>query len=190
MNAQVIKILKESDALLEGHFLLSSGLHSDRYIQCAKALRFPSQAEKIMKIVAEKIKNMPLDMIVGPAMGGIITAYELARQLNLEAIFTERVNGKMQLRRGFSIQKGTHVLISEDVITTGKSTREVQNLMEDMGGIVMGVACIADRRPKDLDFGLSVYSAIQLDINIYSPEQCPLCRANLPLIKPGSRQFK
>jgi orotate phosphoribosyltransferase len=190
MNSTIIEILKETGALLEGHFLLSSGKHSNKYIQCAKALRFPYFAKEIMKIVCDKVRHLKMDMIVGPAIGGIITSYEMGRQLNLESIFTERIDGQMTLRRGFTVNKGANILISEDVITTGKSTREVRDLMEKMGANVFGVACIVDRRPKNTEIELPVYSGIQLDIQIYNAQECPLCQQGIELIKPGSRIFR
>ncbi len=190
MNTTILKILEETGALIEGHFLLSSGQHSNRYIQCAKALRFPWHAEQIIKILCDKVRDMGMNIIVGPAMGGIITSYEMGKQLNLESIFTERINGQVTLRRGFSIKKGTNILISEDVITTGKSTLEVRNLMEEMGANVLGVACIVDRRPMNMDIGLPVVSGIKLDIKIYNEKDCPMCKQGIKLVKPGSRLFK
>jgi len=190
MNTTILKILEETGALIEGHFLLSSGQHSNQYIQCAKALRFPWHAEQIIKILCDKVRDMGMNIIVGPAMGGIITSYEMGRQLNLEKIFTERINGQVTLRRGFSIKTGTNILISEDVITTGKSTLEVRNLMEEMGANVLGVACIVDRRPMNMDIGLPVFSGIKLDIKIYNEKECPMCKQGIKLVKPGSRVFK
>jgi orotate phosphoribosyltransferase len=186
-NTEILHILEETGALLKGHFLLSSGKHSDKYIQCAKALRFPWYAEQIIKIICDKVKNLNINTIVGPAMGGIITSYEMGRQLKLESIFTERDNGKTTLRRGFSIKKDANVLISEDVITTGKSTLEVKNLVEEMGANVVGVACIVDRRPMGSDLGITVYSGIKLNIKIYNEKECPLCKQGIKLVKPGSR---
>jgi len=190
MNTTILKILKETGALIKGHFLLSSGQHSNRYIQCAKALRFPWHAEQIIKILCDQVRDMDMNIIVGPAMGGIISSYEMGRQLNLESIFTERINGQVTLRRGFSIKKGTNILISEDVITTGKSTLEVRSLMEEMGANVLGVACIVDRRPMNMDIGLPVVSGIKLDIKIYNEKDCPMCKQGIKLVKPGSRVFK
>ena len=190
MNTTILKILEVTGALIEGHFLLSSGQHSNRYIQCAKALRFPWHAEQIIKILCDQVRDMDMNIIVGPAMGGIISSYEMGRQLNLESIFTERINGQVTLRRGFSIKKGTNILISEDVITTGKSTLEVRSLMEEMGANVLGVACIVDRRPMNMDIGLPVVSGIKLDIKIYNEKDCPMCKQGIKLVKPGSRVFK
>jgi orotate phosphoribosyltransferase len=186
-NTRMLQILEETGALLKGHFLLSSGKHSNRYIQCAKVLRYPWHAEQIIKVLCKKVKNIDINTIIGPAIGGIITSYEMGRQLKIESIFTERVNGKTVLRRDFSITKGSNILISEDVITTGKSTLEVKNLVEEMGAKVLGVACIVDRRPEGINLGLTVYSAIKLKIEIYNEKECALCKQGIKLEKPGSR---
>ncbi len=181
----MLKILEESGALLEGHFLLSSGRHSNRYVQCAKVLRYPEKAEVILKPVADRLKEMDLDLLVGPAMGGIIVAYELGRQLNLEAIFTERVNGEMRLRRGFEIQPGSKVAICEDVVTTAKSSREVKALLEELGAEVVAVASIIDRTAGNTDF--DIISSVRLTIDTFDKESCPMCSENIPCEKPGSR---
>lgn len=187
-DTEVINILKESKALLEGHFLLSSGKHSNRYCQCAKLLQYPDKAEKVLSVVTEKVKELDFNVVVGPAMGGIIVAYELGRQLNKKAIFTERENGEMTLRRGFEIHEGDKVLITEDVVTTGKSSYETVKVIEKLGGKVIGIACIADRSVGQIEY--PVYSAIRLDIKAYDAADCPLCKAGQPYIKPGSRNIK
>ncbi|KPU26401.1 orotate phosphoribosyltransferase [Caloranaerobacter sp. TR13] len=185
---KIIEILKECDALLEGHFLLSSGKHSDKYVQCAKVLRYPNFAEKVLKVVVDKVKNLEIDKVVGPAMGGVIVSYEIGRQLGKEAIFTERKDGVMQLRRGFEINKGDKILITEDVVTTGKSSLEVKDIIEEFGGEVIGIACIVDRRENNIDLGLPIFSAVKLDIKTYDKKECPLCMKDLPIEKPGSRE--
>lgn len=185
----VIEILKECDALLEGHFLLSSGKHSNRYVQCAKVLRFPDKAEKILSIVVEKIKDLDIDLVVGPAMGGVIVSYELGRQLGKETVFTERKNNIMELRRGFEVKPGARIIIAEDVVTTGKSTIETKKVLEGLGGNVIGVACIANRTKDDI--GMPIYSAIDIDIQVYESDDCPLCNdGKIDFVKPGSREFK
>lgn len=185
----VIEILKECDALLEGHFLLSSGKHSNRYVQCAKVLRFPDKAEKILSLVVEKIKDLDIDLVVGPAMGGVIVSYELGRQLGKETVFTERKNNIMELRRGFEVKSGARIIIAEDVVTTGKSTIETKKVLEGLGGNVIGVACIANRTKDDI--GMPIYSAIDIDIQVYESDDCPLCNeGKIDLVKPGSREFK
>ncbi|CEP85687.1 orotate phosphoribosyltransferase [Paraclostridium sordellii] len=188
-NVNVVEILKECDALLEGHFLLSSGKHSNRYVQCAKVLRFPNQAEKVLSTVVDQIKDLDIDLVVGPAMGGVIVSYELGRQLDKESVFTERKDGQMQLRRGFEVKPGAKIIIAEDVVTTGKSTIETKKALEELGGEVIGVACIADRTNHDI--GMPIYSAIKLDIKVYEADNCPLCEeCKIELVKPGSREFK
>lgn len=185
-----LTIMKECEAFLEGHFLLSSGLHSGQYCQCAKLLRFPDQAAEVLKTVVEQVKGLSITKVCGPAMGGVIVSYELARQLGAESIFTERKDGQMQLRRGFSVEPGDKILIAEDVITTGKSTMETVKVLEDMGATVIGAACIVDRRAGDCAFQLPVYPALTLDIKTYEPESCPICKeGKLPLEKPGSREL-
>lgn len=183
-----LDLMKQSEAFLEGHFLLSSGNHSSGYCQCAKLLRFPDKAEAVLSSVAKQIKNLGITKVCGPAMGGIIVAYELARQIGVEAIFTERKDDEMQLRRGFSVGSGDVIIIAEDVVTTGKSTMETVKVLRDMGAKVIGVACIVDRREADCVLDFPVYSALKLEIPIYSPENCPLCAKALPIEKPGSRK--
>lgn len=188
-KVDVVEILKKSDALLEGHFLLSSGKHSNRYVQCAKVLRFPKYAEQVLSTVVDQIKDLDIDLVVGPAMGGVIVSYELGRQLNKETVFTERKDGVMELRRGFEVKPGAKIIIAEDVVTTGKSTIETKEALEKLGGEVIGVACIANRTSKDI--GMPIYSAIKLDIQVHDADECPLCKeGKTELVKPGSREFK
>ena len=184
----IIDLLKESEALLEGHYLLSSGRHSNRYVQCAKLLQYPDKAEKAVSLIVEKVKDLQIDVVVGPAMGGIIVAYELGRQLGKPAFFTERDEGQMKLKRGFFIEKGQKVLIAEDVVTTGKSSYEAIKVVEEYGGEVVGIAALIDRGSGDLDH--TVYAAGKLHIDTYDKDECPLCKAGLPIVKPGSRKIK
>ena len=184
---KVVELLKESNALLEGHFLLSSGNHSDKYCQCAKLLQYPDKAEEVIKVIAEKLKGVEFDTVVGPAMGGIIVAYELGRQLHKPAIFTERKDGEMCLRRGFEVKKGEKVIISEDVVTTAKSSYETKKVLEDLGAEVVGICCLVDRS-VNLDIDLPLYSATKIDIEIFKPEECPLCKKGIEVVKPGSRE--
>lgn len=188
MSKEIIDILKETGAFLEGHFLLSSGNHSGGYMQCARVLRFPDKAAQVLKPVVDQIKEFKIDKVVGPAMGGVIVAYELGRQLNKEALFTERKDNVMQLRRGFEIQKGDKVIIAEDVVTTGKSTLETKKALEELGAVVLGVACIVDRRHETVNIDMPVYAAVKLDIEIYDPDTCPICWTGVNLVKPGSRE--
>jgi len=187
--ADNLSIMKQCRAFLEGHFLLSSGLHSGSYCQCAKLLRFPDLAAEVLKTVADQVRGLNVTKVCGPAMGGVIVSYELARQIGCESIFTERKDDQMQLRRGFTVGPGDRVLIAEDVITTGKSTMETVKALEDMGATVVGAACIADRRAADCAFALPVYPALRLDIQTYAPEECPICKeGKIALEKPGSRE--
>ena len=184
----IVNILKEVGALLEGHFLLSSGRHSDKYCQCAKLLQYPDKAEKVLAVVKEKLKDVEFDMVLGPAMGGIIVAYELGRQCGKPAIFSERVDGIMTIKRGFEIKAGDRILIAEDVVTTGKSSIETAEVIKALGGIVVGIACVVDRSSEEIEYPL--YSAIKLEIKSYEMEKCPMCLENIPYIKPGSRNIK
>lgn len=180
-------MLKETEAFLEGHFLLSSGKHSDGYVQCAKLLMYPDKAEKAIKEIVKKLEGVDFDIVVGPAMGGIIVSYELGRQTGKQSIFAERENGEMKLRRGFTIEKGQKVLIAEDVVTTGKSAYEAIKVVEEAGGEVIGIGCIVDRSNGDIKY--PVYSAVKLNINTYESDNCPLCKENIPIVKPGSRKI-
>lgn len=186
----IIETLKEVEALLEGHFLLSSGKHSDRYCQCAKLLQYPDKAAKVLKVVADKLKEVDFNLVVGPAMGGVVVSYELARQTGKPGIFAERENGEMTIRRGFQINKGDKIIISEDVVTTGKSSLEVAKVIEGLGAEVIGISCIVDRRAEGVVIPYPIYSAIKLDINVYEKENCPMCKEGTPYIKPGSRNIK
>ncbi|MCM0649558.1 orotate phosphoribosyltransferase [Clostridium swellfunianum] len=188
MENKVLTILSEVGALLEGHFLLSSGKHSNRYCQCAKLMMHADKAEEVLRVVSEKVKNIDFDLVVGPAMGGVIVAYELGRQLSKPAIFTERENGQMTLRRGFEVLPGQKVLITEDVVTTAKSSMEVAELIKTLGGEVVGIASIVDRTNGDIQYPL--YSSVKLQIETYDKDNCPLCKEGLPAVKPGSRNLK
>lgn len=185
--SEVHRLLRETGALLEGHFLLTSGLHSPRYIQCARLLQHPALAERACRALAGKVRALgEVDVVVGPALGGIIVAHELARALGVRAMFTERDEGRMALRRGFTIAAGERAVIAEDVVTTGRSSLEVAEVVAAHGGLGVGVACLVDRRAKD-DLALPVVSLVKMEIETYPPEECPLCRRGLPLVKPGSR---
>lgn len=179
------KLLKESEALLEGHFMLSSGRHSPKYVQCAKLMQYPDKAEKIISIVAGKVENIKIDLIVGPAMGGIRPAYELGRQLKKRTIFTERVNGEMTLKRGFEIRKRDKVLIMEDVVTTGKSSLETAEVIKNLGGEVVGIGCIVDRKVSSIS--VPIYSSVEIFFETFDDQDCPLCRKGSKAVKPGSR---
>ena len=188
-----LDILRKTNALLEGHFILSSGLHSSRYIQCAKLLSFPNLANKICKSLAFKIKKKfkKIDLILAPAMGGIIIGYEIGKILKIETIFCERVNGKFSLRRGFNIEKGSRVLIIEDVITTGKSSMECVKLIKKNKAILLGFASIIDRSiKKTLKIKKRIISHLKLDVPTFKKNKLPKSLVNVPISIPGSRFIK
>jgi len=190
---EILNIFEKTNALLKGHFKLSSGLHSGQYFQCAKVLAYPEYAEKLCKTLADKISPQStvhsprIDAVVAPALGGMIVSYEIARALGTKSLFTERVEGKMVLRRGFELHKDDKVLVVEDVITTGLSTKEVIEVVKSFGSEVIGIGCIVDRSGGKADFGIPFKSLIKMDTPTFQPEHCPLCEEKKPLTKPGSR---
>jgi len=194
---KIIELLRESNAMLEGHFLLSSGRHSDKYFQCAKLLQYPDKAQAALKPVADKINEdiksgkLKVDIVVGPAMGGIIAAWEVARQLSLPAIFTERNDtGTMALRRGFEIKPGENVLIVEDVVTTGKSSMECAEALKGAGAVVTALACVVDRRTdKAEDIPWPFYPGVKVSSENWDASDCELCKKGIPAVKPGSRKI-
>ncbi|MCD6521886.1 orotate phosphoribosyltransferase [Candidatus Calescamantes bacterium] len=186
----ILKIFEEKGALLKGHFLLSSGLHSDTYLQCALVLQYPDLASFLTEELTKNLGIEKVDVVIGPALGGIILAYEVARKIGARAIFAERVEGRMQLRRGFAVHKGERVLLVEDVITTGASLKEVEDLVKEKGGIIVGIGTIVDRSGGNSLFGSKVKALLTLKIQNYLPEKCPLCRKGIPLTVPGSKQLE
>ena len=187
---EILKILEDAGVLLKGHFLLTSGRHSQKYLQCAKLFQYPEYSRVMTEYLVNQFKDEKIDLVVGPAVGGIILAYEAARQLNVRNIFMERENGKMTLRRGFEIQEGMKILVVEDVVTTGGSVKEVIDVIKDNGGIVIGVGSIVDRSTGNRKFEEELKSVIKFDIETYSPDECPLCKEGTPAVKPGSRNIK
>ena len=188
-----LNILKKTNALLEGHFILSSGLHSSKYIQCAKLLSFPRQANSICKSLAKKIKKKfkKIDIILSPAMGGIIIGYEIGKILNKESIFCERIDGKFKLRRGFNIKKNAKVLIVEDVITTGKSSLECVKLIKKYKAKLLGFASIIDRsEKKSLKIKTAIISHLKIDVPTFSKDNLPVSLKKIPITTPGSRFIK
>ena len=186
---EILDIFKNSEALLSGHFRLTSGAHSNQYLQCAKVLQYPSSA---VKCAAELVRKMSTagkpDAVIGPAIGGITLSYELGRQLDVKTIFSERENGAMALRRGFEIREGEKFFVVEDVLTTGGSVKEVIELVKKAGGKVLAVGSICDRSNGKLGFGdIPYFSLLVLDVVKYEPDNCPLCKQNVPLYTPGSR---
>ena len=185
---EVLELFEKNNALLKGHFKLSSGLHSEKYLQCALVLQHPDIAGKLAQALAAKFSNNRIDVVVGPALGGVTFAYEVARALGVRGLFTEREEGTMTLRRGFAITAGEKVLVVEDVVTTGKSTNEVIDVVRAGGGIVVGVGSVIDRSDKKPDFKVKFESLARVAVETFSPEACPLCKKGIAVTKPGSRK--
>jgi len=184
---ELLQVFRENSALLEGHFVLSSGLHSDRYIQCAQVLQHPRIAEQLCSELAAKLRRLGATVVAAPALGGILVAHEVGRALGIRALFTERQDGVMTLRRGFSISPGEPVLVVEDVLTTGLSTRETMKCVEEAGGKVVGAGSLIDRSGGTTDLGVPRSALLTLTIQNFNPADCPLCKSDTPLVKPGSR---
>ena len=191
MNSEeILKQFRDSDALLEGHFILSSGLHSPKYLQCALALAYPPDAARFGRAIAEQFTRENIETVASPAIGGLIIGYEVAKALNVRFVWTERENTRMTLRRGFSIKENERILVVEDVITTGGSTRECIAALELRGGKVVGAASIIDRSNGAADVGVPRISLVSLEVSSYKTEDCPLCANGEEVIKPGSRTLK
>ncbi len=192
-NEEVLAEFKAAGALLEGHFILSSGLHSPAYLQCARVLMDPVRAERLCRDLAQRVRTAisgPIDMVASPAMGGVVVGYEMGRQLGVPAIFFERVDGKLALRRGFDIPHGARCLMVEDIVTTGLSSRECIAGIEEAGGVTVGAACLIDRSGGKADLGTTLVSLARLEIPNYAPDALPPALAELPAVKPGSRGMK
>jgi len=186
-QSEVLKIFKDAGALLEGHFKLTSGLHSGTYLEKFKVLQYPKYTEILCKEIADRFRDDNIEVVVGPVTGGIILAYEVAKQLNTRGIFTERVEGKMTLRRGFEIKHNERVLIVEDIITTGGSVMEVIDVVKKLSGNIIGVGLLIDRSGGKVNFGIRKESLATLNIESFKSDKCPLCKKGLPLTKRGSR---
>lgn len=180
------QIFKNVGAVLEGHFLLSSGLHSSLYWEKFKILGEPRYLEEACRHIAQSFRGYGVQAVAGPALGGIILAYEVARQLNVRAIFAEKESGRKVFRRAQSLQPGERVLIVDDVLTTGGSLREMVSAVEERGGRVVGIGVLVDRSVGRVDFGVPFFACLRVEAPVYRPEECPLCRQGLPLIRPGS----
>ena len=187
-EAEVKELLIKHGAILEGHFLLTSGLHSGMYVEKFQVLQYPKATEKLCEGFAEKFKDEKIDVVIGPVTGGIILAHETAKHFGTRAIFAERDNGRMTIKRGFEIQPGERVLIVEDIVTTGGSVMEVIDVVREWGGIVAGVAMLVDRSGGTVDFGVPAKALLTLKIDTFTPENCPLCKSGTPLVKRGSRK--
>ena len=186
---EILSIFKSTNALLNGHFLLTSGRHSDVYFQCAKVLQFPEYTEQLCTIIADEFCDKEIDTVISPAIGGLVVGQEVARQLNKKFIFAERENKKLTLRRGFELNIGERVLICEDVVTTGGSVFEVIDIVKSNTAKVTGIGVIVDRSNGKVDFGYPQMSTIKLNVRSYLPDECPLCEEGLELVKPGSRKI-
>ena len=189
-SEQVLDIYRKTGALLTGHFLLSSGLHSEQYLQSALVLQQPDIATKLCAALAEHFKDSRVEVVIAPALGGVFVSHETARALGVRALFAERVNGELTLRRGFTINPGERVLVVEDVITTGKSTKETIKVVQRAGGLAIAAASLIDRSGGKADIGVPYKSLVTLSVPAYSPETCPLCKAGSDPVKPGSRGLK
>ncbi len=186
----ILELFRKSNALLNGHFLLTSGRHSNQYFQCALLMQHPEYNEIICGMIASHFKNYEIDAVISPAIGGIVVGQEVARLLGKKSIFAEREEKSLTLRRGFAIEEGKRYLVCEDVVTTGGSVFEVMEIVKSNGGIVAGVGYIVDRSNSKVQFGVPQFSTLQLDVVSYQPEECPLCKENIPVVKPGSRKVK
>lgn len=185
---KAMDLLKKSKALLEGHFLLSSGLHSNRYVQCALVLQYSNYAAFLAKEIAKKFGKVKIDTVISPAIGGIVFGQEVARDIGAKAIFAEREEGKLTLRRGFDIKKDEKILVIEDVLTTGGSAKEIIKIIKKKKAKLIGVGSLVNRSMKRLDFGVPFKSLVKLDIKTFDAQHCPYCSKGLALVKPGSRK--
>ena len=188
---EVLQIFEQNGALLKGHFLLSSGLHSSRYLQCALVLQHPAIASRLgadlAKLATADNRIQRIDAVMAPALGGIIVAHEVARALGVRALFTERQDGGMKLRRGFQLTPGEQIFVVEDVVTTGGSTREVMDVVSELGGMTVGAGSLIDRSGGAVDLGVPRHALAVLEVPVYQPNDCPLCSEGTLAIKPGSR---
>ncbi|MBQ8848277.1 MAG: orotate phosphoribosyltransferase [Candidatus Gastranaerophilales bacterium] len=189
-NVDIKELLSSAGGLLSGHFCLTSGLHSDTYFQCAKLYQYPDVVEKLAKELAKKLENIEFDTIVAPAIGAVIFGYEVAKQSKKRNLFVERKDGEMQLRRGYTLAKGEKVVIIEDVITTARTIFETKEAIKEFGCEVVGVGCIVDRTQGKLENEFKIYSLLQSSPVTYEPDNCPLCKQGIELVKPGSRGGK
>ncbi|NLW57137.1 MAG: orotate phosphoribosyltransferase [Firmicutes bacterium] len=188
---EILQLFKETGAFLQGHFLLTSGKHSAQYMQCARILQYPWLATTLGQELAGSFAGVEINAVIGPALGGIIVAHEVGRALGVKAVFAERQNGEMTLRRGFALNPGEKVLVVEDVLTTGGSVKEVLALVKAVGAEPVGVGVLVDRSGERADLnGLPLRSLVRMEIEVFTPEDCPLCARGLPLEKPGSREIR
>jgi len=186
LSEEVLEIFKTAGAVKEGHFLLASGLHSPVYWEKFRILQHPHLTEKLCRLIAQHFKGQKIDLVAGPTTGGIILAFETARQLGTRSIFAEKEGEVRVFRRDFEIAPGERVLIVDDILTTGSSLKETINAIDQRGGIVIGIGVLVDRSDVNLDFNLPFFSCLRTPTTVYSPQECPLCAVNIPLVKPGA----
>lgn len=184
---QILEIFRDTGALLEGHFQLTSGLHSPQYFQCARVLQFPKFLHLFAGEIARRFEYSEVEVVISPAIGGVVVGTEVGRLLGARTVFAERKDGTMELRRGFEIRHGERVLVVEDVVTTGGSVFEVVEIVKKLGGKLAGVGYIVDRSNGKIQFESKHFSVLQLDVVAHKPETCPLCNEGIPVVKPGSR---
>lgn len=186
-HEEILGIFRQTEALLEGHFQLTSGLHSPHYFQCARVLQHPKYLGLLAGAIAEQFRNDDIQLVISPAIGGIVVGTEVGRMMGVRTIFAERKDGAMQVRRGLEILPGEKVLVVEDVVTTGGSVREVIGLVNKSGARLAGVGYVVDRSNGKVSFPAKNFSVLKMDVTAYKPEDCPLCKQNIPIMKPGSR---
>jgi orotate phosphoribosyltransferase len=185
MSDEIIQIFKDAGAILEGHFLLTSGLHSPVYWEKFRVLQYPHYTEKLCRLIAEHFKKDNVQVVAGPTTGGIILTFEVAKQLGVKGIFAEKEEEAMVFRRGFTINLGDRVLIVDDILTTGSSITEVMKAVKKLGGIIVGIGVLVDRNEQKKEFGVPLFSCLQSATIAYPPEECPLCAAGIPLVRLG-----
>lgn len=189
-NLSTLEIFKSTGALLEGHFRLTSGRHSNAYFQCAKVLQYPEHLSTVCSLIAGHFRDSEVETVISPAIGGIVVGTEVGRQLGVKTIFAERKDGNMAIRRGFSLEKGERVVVVEDVITTGGSVAEVIELIRSAGAVLVGVGSVVDRSNGTVRLSENQFSVLRMEVVSYLPEECPLCKAGMPIETPGSRASK
>ena len=187
MDDNALRMFRMSGAIKEGHFLLASGLHSPVYWEKFRILQYPHYTEKLCCLIAQHFKDQRIELVVGPTTGGIILAFETARQLEVRSIFAEKMGEVRVFRRDFDLTPGERILIVDDVLTTGGSIKETMNAINRLGGVIVGIGVLVDRSSQMVDFGVPLFSCIRAPTTVYSPEECPLCAAHIPLVKPGAQ---
>lgn len=187
MSDDLLNIFKMSGAIKEGHFLLASGLHSPIYWEKFRILQYPRYTERLCRLIVQHFKDQQIELVVGPTTGGIILAFETARQLGVRSIFAEKMGETRIFRRDFDIAPDESILLVDDVLTTGSSIKETMSAINRLGGVVIGIGVLVNRSAEEIDFGAPLFSCIHVPTTVYSPEECPLCAANVPLVKPGGQ---